>query len=216
VASLRCHSTARNPQIEIHKFLSRPNCLHDNDSCRISIPRRTDLRSVARRPLDAQRIDLIDDHGHVKPLRPLQTMDVNAVPCLVTSQWTSLAQLLLSRINAPKHRNVLELLSFGTQLRAVPNGNSSSVRLLYHEYQVIGALLKKNRAQHRCGRWWQRLEGVRRSLKATFCGEARNGGASGTLMVPGMFLCNMHPIGCFAPAARMGNVMQRGKLCCAR
>ena len=45
------------------------------------------------------------------------------------------------------------------------SNGTSSVCLLYHDYRVIAALLRKNKAQHRVGRWWQRLEGVRRSLR---------------------------------------------------
>ena len=78
-------------------------------------------------------------------------------------------QLLLSRINADRHRNVLELLHVSAGLVPhAPRGGShgtSSVRLLRHDYRVITALLRKNKAQHRVGRWWQRLEGVRRGLR---------------------------------------------------
>ena len=91
-----------------------------------------------------------------------------AVSCLVTSTWTSSVQLVLSRINAARYKNLLELLHIGCGLHAGTLDGTSSVRLLYHDYRVIAALLRKNKAQHRAGRWWQRLMGVRRSLQDTF------------------------------------------------
>lgn len=90
---------------------------------------------------------------------------VTTAACIVTPQWTSSVQLVLSQINAAK--NVLELLRENCLGRV--GGMLSErepVRLLQHDGLVIAALLKKNKSQHRCNRSWQRMEGVRRSLRA--------------------------------------------------
>ena len=100
--------------------------------------------------------------------------ETTTVSCLVTPTWVSSMQLLLSRINADRHRNVLELLHVCSDALGPhaagrrSNNGASSVRLLYHDYRVIAAFTWKNKAQHRVGRWWQRLEGVRRSLRVLF------------------------------------------------
>ena len=93
--------------------------------------------------------------------------------CMVTPEWTSSMQLLLSRVNAPEHKNVLELVRFGRfgtfgVGHAQRSVSPSPLSLLRHDHLVIAALLKKNKAQHRRSRWWQRLEGVRRSLRELF------------------------------------------------
>ena len=82
--------------------------------------------------------------------------------CMVTPEWTSSMQLLLSRVNAPEHKNVLELLRFGRfgtfgVGHAQRSVSPSPLSLLRHDHLVLAALLKKNKAQHRRSRWWQRL-----------------------------------------------------------